>query len=65
MVFEKIPVYCPRCGRLVGHSDTKSKIDMKCKCKKCKKMVVYHTDTKETKLKELPERDQSSGMTFL
>lgn len=66
MIFgNKIRVYCPECNRLVGECDTKSHIDKTYKCKKCRKMVVYHTETGERELKKLPTRGQSSGMTFL
>lgn len=66
MIFgKKIRVYCPGCNRLVGECDAKSHIDKTYKCKKCNRMVVYHTETGEIELKKLPVRDQSSGMTFM
>ena len=66
MIFnQKIRVYCPGCGRLVGECSAKSHIDKTYKCRNCNKMVVYHTETGERDLKKLPKRAQSSGMTFM
>lgn len=66
MIFnQKIKVYCPECGRLVGECSKKSHIDKTYKCQKCNKMVVYHTESGECEIKKLPKREQSSGMTFM
>ena len=66
MIFnQKIRVYCPGCGRLVGECSSKSHIDKTYKCRNCDKMVVYHTETGEREIKKLTKRDQSSGMTFM
>lgn len=66
MIFnQKIRVYCPGCGRLVGECSSKSHIDKTYKCRNCNKMVVYHTETGEREIKKLPKRNQSSGMTFM
>lgn len=66
MIFnQKIRVYCPGCGRLVGECSSKSHIDKTYKCRNCDKMVVYHTETGQREIKKLPKRDQSSGITFM
>lgn len=57
-------IYCPKCGRKVGTYDGKSQMNLVTSCKHCKKQVVYYIETKETKLKPLPQRTTSSGMTF-
>lgn len=57
-------IYCPRCGRRVGQWDGRSSINVVAKCKKCMKRVVYHIDTKETEIKNIPPRQCSSGIRF-
>ena len=61
----KIRVYCPGCRRLVGKCDSKSHIDKTYKCKKCNRMIVYHTDTGKQEIKDVPKRTCSSGMIFI
>ena len=61
---ESVVVYCPRCGRKVGTYDGKSSINFVTKCVKCQKQVVYDIKTKETRIKPLPKRQTSSGVTF-
>ncbi|MGN0246544.1 MAG: hypothetical protein ACI4DK_11380 [Lachnospiraceae bacterium] len=57
-------IYCPRCGRKVATCDGKSTIDIYVKCNKCRKIVIYKIDSGETILKDVPERNQASGMRF-
>lgn len=33
-------------------------------CRKCNKRVVYHVDTGETEIKDIPPRNCISGMRF-
>lgn len=61
----KIRVYCPECGRLVGKCDSKSHIDKTYRCKKCNRMIVYHTDTGKQEIKDVSKRTCSSGMIFI
>ena len=61
---EKKKIFCPRCHRAVAIYDGKQTINPIAKCKKCKKLVVYHVDTGKTELKKLPQRNTSSGMSF-
>lgn len=55
-------IYCPNCGRLAFFFDEKSTVHQMAKCKNCKKLVVYRIDTGETKIKDIPQRNCSSGM---
>lgn len=57
-------IYCKKCHRAVATWDGKSTINIQVKCNKCKKLVVYEIDSEETILKDLPQRNQSSGMRF-
>lgn len=57
-------IYCPKCGRKVGVHDGKSTMNLVTRCNHCRKQVVYYIETKETKIKPLPQRTTSSGMTF-
>ena len=57
-------IYCPKCRRKVATWDGKSKINIQVKCNKCKKLVVYEIDSEKTIIKDLPKRNQSSGMRF-
>ena len=57
-------IYCPKCRRKVARWDGKSKINVIVNCKKCKKRIVYHVDKLETEIKNIPQRNLSSGKTF-
>lgn len=57
-------IYCPLCKRKVGTYDGKSSINVITRCKHCNKQVIYYVDTDETRVKSLPRRATSSGMTF-
>ena len=61
---EQKVIYCPKCGRKVGTYDGKSSINVITRCKHCRKEVVYYIGTQETKIKPLPQRQTSSGITF-
>ena len=61
---ESKTIYCPKCGRKVGTYDGKSSMNLITKCKHCRKQVIYYIKTGETKIKPLPQRVTSSGMTF-
>lgn len=58
-------IYCPKCGRRVAKHDGKSTINVISRCDNCKKRVVYHIDTGETEIKPMPQRNCSSGVTFI
>lgn len=57
-------IYCPICGRKVATWDRKSKTDIVVGCKKCNRLVVFHTATEEIEIKFKPKRTQASGMRF-
>jgi hypothetical protein len=57
-------IYCPICKSKVGTYDGRSSINVITRCRKCKKQVIYFVDTEETKVKSLPKRATSSGITF-
>lgn len=57
-------IYCPRCGRVACHYDGKQTINPRGRCKKCRKLVIYHIDTGETEIMPVQKRNTSSGMTF-
>lgn len=57
-------IYCPNCGHKVGTYDGRSTINVLAKCKKCKKLVVYNIENEKTEIKEIPQRETSSGMRF-
>lgn len=57
-------IYCPSCGRKVGTYDGRSTINHIEKCNKCNKLVIYYIDTGKVKIKNIPAKNCSSGMTF-
>lgn len=57
-------IYCPRCGRKVATYDGKSSMNLITRCKHCRKQVIYDIKTEETRIKPLPPRTTSSGVTF-
>lgn len=57
-------IYCPRCGRKVAIYDGKGKVNVRARCHKCEKDVVYNPNTDETKMTRVLERNCSSGVTF-
>ena len=61
---EQKTIYCPKCGRKVTTWDGRSANNISVKCKKCKKLVVYDIENEKTKIKEIPQRETSSGMRF-
>ena len=62
---EPVTVYCPSCKRKAGVYDGRSSINLFSVCNKCRKMVIYDIQTKETTIEELPQRTTSSGMRFI
>lgn len=63
--YKTVDIHCPVCGRHVGTYDGRSTTNFISKCSKCRKRVIYHIDTGETEVKEIPKRNCSSGMTFI
>lgn len=57
-------IYCPRCMRKVGSHDGKSTMVKEINCKKCKKTVVFNPINCKIKIKPIPARLSSSGVTF-
>lgn len=60
----KVDVYCPICEQKLGRYDGKSKIPVIVNCYKCKKQVVLDAASHKFKVKNIPERNCTSGMTF-
>lgn len=60
----KNEIYCPRCERLVGTYDGKSRINPQIKCKHCNKLVVYDIVSGIPEIKPLPQRMCGSGVRF-
>lgn len=58
-------IYCPRCNRKVGTYDGRSTTNLITRCNKCRKRIIYHIDTDEIEVKDLPQRNTASGMTFM
>lgn len=58
-------IYCPLCKRKVGTYDGKSMIPKIYKCNKCKKRVLFKPEEKSIEIKPIPQRNCSSGMTFI
>lgn len=66
MEYKPKSIYCPICKRKVGKWDGRSTVNViVAGCKKCRKKIVYHVDTGQTKLSKIPPRNTSSGMTFI
>ena len=57
-------IYCPRCGRKVTTLDCSSANNISVKCKKCNKLVVYNVENENVEIKEIPQRETSSGLRF-
>lgn len=57
-------IYCPRCKRKTMEYDGRSTINPIAKCRKCQKLVVYDIEKDEVYIKDVPKRDQASGMRF-
>lgn len=57
-------IYCPKCGRKVGTWDGKYSGNLIMKCQKCNKRIVYHCDTGEIEIKQIPMNIASSGRNF-
>ena len=57
-------IYCPKCESRVASHDGKSKNVIEVECRKCWKIIVYTPETDETKVKDIPPRTSSSGVTF-
>nr|DAI34327.1 MAG TPA: DNA-directed RNA polymerase [Caudoviricetes sp.] len=60
----KKTIYCPDCGRKVAEYDGITKSNVYSVCRKCKRQIVYLTDTGETVSKRRSNRTTSSGMSF-
>lgn len=57
-------IYCPSCSRRVSRWDGKATIEIIANCKKCKKRIVFNPRSGNIKIKPIPPRTTSSGMTF-
>ena len=55
-------IYCPKCGRKVGSHDGKSSMNVKVKCTKCNRLVVYHVESGETTQEKMQIRTTGSGL---
>lgn len=64
MEYTPVAILCPKCGRKVGTHDGRGTLYISTGCNKCKKLVVYKPETKETILRPLPEKTSSAGGRF-
>ena len=62
---ETIDVTCPKCGKRIGKSPTKAKGIQIFNCRNCWKRIWFNSTTGESEVKEMPQRDTSSGYTFV
>lgn len=65
MKYKTKEIFCPSCNQRVATYDGRSTMNVIVKCRNCNKRVVYHIDTWETEIKDIPKRNCSSGMTFI
>ena len=65
MEYKPKTIYCPRCGRKVATWDGRSSMPVIGRSKKCNKRVVYYVDNGETEIKDIPQRNCSSGVTYM
>lgn len=63
--YKPVKIFCPQCNSRVGTYDGRSTSSYITRCSKCRKRVIYHIDTDETEVKDIPKRNCSSGMTFI
>lgn len=58
-------INCPNCGAFLTKADSQDRTVHKIACKKCKKWIWYNpSNDKFFKIREIPERTQSSGKVF-
>lgn len=58
-------IICPICGNLLTLADGKDNRLHKLACKKCRKWIWFvPKNEKKTRIKNIPNRTQSSGMVF-
>ena len=57
-------IHCPKCSSNVATWDGKSTMNVVATCNYCRKRIVYHVDTKQIEIKNIPPRSTSSGMRF-
>lgn len=62
---EEKEIFCPLCKTKIGKHDGRSKTDYVCRCNKCRVRVIYRVNTEKIETKPLPQRNCSSGITFL
>lgn len=58
-------ILCPLCKQKVGTYDGRSTINYITRCNRCRKRVIYHVDSREIEVKDIPKRNCSSRMTFI
>lgn len=63
--YKPVKIFCPKCKGYVGTYDGRSTMNHIARCNKCRKRIVYHIDTGETEVKNIPKRNCSSGITFI
>lgn len=58
-------IHCPVCNSICGKWDGKSVTNILFRCKLCNKRLVYHIDKDFVECKSIPERNTSSGLTYV
>ena len=56
-------ILCPSCKRKLGTHDGRSTIPKVIDCRKCNKRIVYSPENGIV-VRQIPERNSSSGVTF-
>lgn len=60
-----VDVLCPKCSKKIGSANIRVKGIQFYNCRTCNKRIWYHGDTGECEVKEMPQRQSSSGITFV
>lgn len=60
-MYIKRDVLCPKCGKKVATYDGRSTMNVLTRCTKCRKRVIFHVDTKQTTISNIPPSNTSSG----
>lgn len=63
--YKPVKIFCPQWNSHVGTWDGQSTSNYIARCSKCRKRVVYHVDSGQIEVKEIPKRNCSSGITFI
>lgn len=57
-------LYCPKCNNQIGFYDGRSTMNKIMECKVCRKRIIFYPANGVMKVKHIPVRNCSSGVTF-